>query len=160
MCHMLLDLSKDPFEYYGFLWMSLGHWTFIVYNISFGRIIIQAANSKKCNIKDTISYIPCLRMALAEIAWDCIRSGRGWLQQCHFQTRHINYRQHLFLLTTTLSEKIAHSTGYHHLSHLSVDIQLGGLIKFMEDSGALMTTFGMYIHGQSTRNLYMALQLL
>ena len=36
---------------------------------------------------------------------------------------------------STLSEKIAHSTAYHHLSHLSVDIQLGGLIKFREDSG-------------------------
>ena len=33
----------------------------------------------------------------------------------------------------TLSEEIAHSTIYHHLSQLSVVIQLSGLIKFRED---------------------------
>ncbi len=33
---------------------------------------------------------------------------------------------------TTLSEKIAYPTVYHHLSQLSVDIQLNGLIKFKE----------------------------
>ena len=55
MCHMWLDLSKDPFEYYGFLCMSIGHWTFIAYNISFGRIII--CNSTKCIIKDTGLYM-------------------------------------------------------------------------------------------------------
>ncbi len=33
----------------------------------------------------------------------------------------------------TLSEEIAHSTVYHHLGQLSVDIQLSGLIKFRED---------------------------
>ncbi len=48
---------------------------------------------------DTISYIPCLRVALAEVAWDrfCVplaalgghRSGRGRLQQCHPQTRDV-----------------------------------------------------------------------
>ena len=35
----------------------------------------------------------------------------------------------------TLSEKIAHSTVFHHLSHLSVDIQWSGLIKYRENSG-------------------------
>ncbi len=30
---------------------------------------------------------------------------------------------------STLSEEIAHPTVYHHLSELSVDIQLNGLIK-------------------------------
>ncbi len=41
-------------------------------------------------------------------------------------------------LDPTLSEEIAHSTVYHHLSHLSVDIQLGGLIKFRGVSGVQM----------------------
>ena len=40
----------------------------------------------------------------------------------------------LLYFSPTLSEKIAHSTVYHHPSHLSVDIQLGWLIKFREDS--------------------------
>ncbi len=40
-------------------------------------------------------------------------------------------------LQITLSEKIAHSAVFYHLSHLSVDIQLSGLIKFREDSGVL-----------------------
>ncbi len=31
--------------------------------------------------------------------------------------------------------KIAHHTVYHHLSQLSVDIQLNGLIKYKDDSG-------------------------
>ena len=35
----------------------------------------------------------------------------------------------------TLSEKIAHSTEFHHLNQLSVDIQQSGLIKFRENSG-------------------------
>ncbi len=39
---------------------------------------------------------------------------------------------HLWFLYT-LSEKIAHPTVYHHLSQLSVDIQLNGLIKCRED---------------------------
>ena len=34
----------------------------------------------------------------------------------------------------TLSEKIANPTVYHHLSRLSIDIQLNGLIKCREDS--------------------------
>ncbi len=34
----------------------------------------------------------------------------------------------------TLSEEIAHPTIYQHLSQLSVDIQLNGLIKCREDS--------------------------
>ena len=34
-----------------------------------------------------------------------------------------------------LSEEIAHPTVYHHLSQLSVDIQLSGLIKGRENSG-------------------------
>ncbi len=34
----------------------------------------------------------------------------------------------------TLSEKIAHSIVFHHLSHPSVDIQWSGLIKFKENS--------------------------
>ncbi len=38
----------------------------------------------------------------------------------------------------TLSEKIAHPTVYHHLSQLSVDIQLNGLVKCKEDSGVQM----------------------
>ncbi len=35
-------------------------------------------------------------------------------------------------------KKIAHSTVFHHLSHLSVDIQQSGPIKFRENSGALL----------------------
>ncbi len=38
----------------------------------------------------------------------------------------------------TLLEEIAHPTVYHHLSQLSVDMQLNGLIKCREDSGAKM----------------------
>ncbi len=38
----------------------------------------------------------------------------------------------------TLSEEIANPTLYHHLSQLSVDIQLNGLIKCREDSGVQM----------------------
>ncbi len=34
-----------------------------------------------------------------------------------------------------LSEETAHSTVYHHLSQLSVEIQVSGLIKFREESG-------------------------
>ncbi len=37
-----------------------------------------------------------------------------------------------------LSEETAHPTVYHHLSQLSVDIQLSGLIKCREDSGLLI----------------------
>ncbi len=46
-------------------------------------------------IGNNISNIPCLRVALAKVAWDCFcalgghRSGRGWLQQCHPQTRDV-----------------------------------------------------------------------
>ena len=36
------------------------------------------------------------------------------------------------------TEKIAHLTVYHHLSQLSVDNQLNGLIKRKEDSGVQM----------------------
>ena len=36
-------------------------------------------------------------------------------------------------LSLSLKKKIAHSTVYHHPSHLSVDVQLSGLIKFRED---------------------------
>ncbi len=39
---------------------------------------------------------------------------------------------------TAFSEKIAHPTVYHHLSQLSVDIQLNGLIKSRENSGVQM----------------------
>ncbi len=39
---------------------------------------------------------------------------------------------------TTISEEIAHPTVYHHLSQLSVDIQLNRLIKCWEDSGIQM----------------------
>ena len=38
----------------------------------------------------------------------------------------------------TLSEEIAHSTVYHHLSQISVHIQLNGLINYREDSGVQM----------------------
>ncbi len=41
--------------------------------------------------------------------------------------------------TFTLRKKIAHSTVYHNLSHLYVDIQSGGLIKFRENSGVQMS---------------------
>ena len=41
--------------------------------------------------------------------------------------------------THALSEEIAHPTVYHHLSQLSVDIQLNGLIKCREDSGVPLT---------------------
>ena len=41
-------------------------------------------------------------------------------------------------LKVTLSEEIAHPTVYHHLSQPSVNIQLNGLIKCREDSGAQM----------------------
>ena len=41
----------------------------------------------------------------------------------------------LFLKEVTLSETTPHSTVFHHLSHLSVDIQYSGLIKFKENSG-------------------------
>ena len=40
----------------------------------------------------------------------------------------------LSVFCITLSEKIAHPTVYHHLSQLSVNIQLNGLIKCKEDS--------------------------
>ncbi len=42
------------------------------------------------------------------------------------------------LVTPTLSEEIPHPTVYHHLSQLSVDMQLNGLIKCREDSCAKM----------------------
>ncbi len=38
-------------------------------------------------------------------------------------------------------KKTAHSTAYHHPSHISVDVQLSGLIKFREYSGVQMTAF-------------------
>ncbi len=38
----------------------------------------------------------------------------------------------------TLSEETAHPTVYHHLSQLSVDIQLRGVIKCSEDSGVIV----------------------
>ena len=38
-------------------------------------------------------------------------------------------------LQVTLSEETAHPTVYHHLSQLSVDVQLNALIKCREDSG-------------------------
>ncbi len=41
-------------------------------------------------------------------------------------------------VSPTLSEKIAHPTVYHHLSHLSVDIQLSGMIKCRENPGVQM----------------------
>ncbi len=41
----------------------------------------------------------------------------------------------LHLFKPTLSEEIAHSTVYHHLIQLTVNIQLHGLIKWREDSG-------------------------
>ena len=44
----------------------------------------------------------------------------------------------IYSCMATLSEKIAHPTAYHHLSQLSVDIQLNGLIKCKEDSGVQM----------------------
>ncbi len=46
----------------------------------------------------------------------------------------------LFYVVTwsTLSEESAHPTVYNHLSQLSVDIQLSGLIKFEEVSGVKM----------------------
>ena len=37
-----------------------------------------------------------------------------------------------------VSEEIAHLTVYHHLSQVSVDIQLNGLIKCREVSGVQM----------------------
>ncbi len=53
------------------------------------------------------------------------------LTKCHF------FRC-FFPQLYTLSEKIAHPTVYHHLSQLSVDIQLNGMIKCKEDSGVQM----------------------
>ena len=41
-------------------------------------------------------------------------------------------------LSVHSQKKIAHFTVHHHLSHLSVDIQSGGLIKFREDSSVQM----------------------
>ncbi len=38
----------------------------------------------------------------------------------------------------TLSEETAQPTVYHHLSQMSVDVQLNGLIKYWEDSSFLM----------------------
>ncbi len=38
----------------------------------------------------------------------------------------------------TISEEIAHPAVYHHLSQVSVDIQLNELIKCREDSGVQM----------------------
>ncbi len=40
----------------------------------------------------------------------------------------------IVIANCTLSEEIAHPTVYHHLSQLSVNVQLNGLIKCMEDS--------------------------
>ena len=42
------------------------------------------------------------------------------------------------LRAPTLSGAIAHPTVYHHLSKLSVDIQLSGLIKCRENPGVQM----------------------
>ena len=41
-------------------------------------------------------------------------------------------------LKTTLSEETAHPIVYHYSTHLSVDIQLNGLIKCREDLGVQM----------------------
>ena len=38
----------------------------------------------------------------------------------------------------TLSEETAQPTVYHHLSQISVDMQLSGLIKCREGTGVLM----------------------
>ncbi len=38
----------------------------------------------------------------------------------------------------TLSEETAQPTVYHHLSQVSVDMQLSGMIKCRENSGVLM----------------------
>ncbi len=37
-----------------------------------------------------------------------------------------------------LSEETAQPTVYHHLSQVSVDMQLSGLVKCREDTGVLM----------------------
>ncbi len=42
-----------------------------------------------------ISYIPCLRVALAALGGH--RNGRGWLQQCHPQTRDVMILSSIFI---------------------------------------------------------------
>ena len=51
--------------------------------------------------------------------------------------------------TPALSEKIAHPTVYHHISQLSVDIQLNGPIKCKEDSGVQMKLTQVIFHSLS-----------
>ena len=55
----------------------------------------------------------------------------------------------LKIYLSTLSEEIAHPTVYHHLSQLSVNIQLNGLIKFREDSGVQMQLTKLIFHSLS-----------
>ncbi len=43
-----------------------------------------------------------------------------------------------FFRSIALSEEIAHPTVYNHLSQVSVDNQLSGLVKCSEDSGVQM----------------------
>ena len=51
-------------------------------------------------------------------------------------TNHQLYLQlSTFQINHALSEDIAHPTVYHHLSQLSVDIQLSGMIKCREKPG-------------------------
>ncbi len=71
-----------------------------------------------------------------QISEDCSTQS---MTQSHWKMHrkevHFLYEKSVYvlMLITTLSEEIAHSTVYHHLSQLSVDIQLSGLIKFRED---------------------------
>ncbi len=49
-------------------------------------------------------------------------------------------------IASALSEEMAHSTEYHHLSQFSVNIQLNGLIKCREDSGIQMKLTQLVFH--------------
>ncbi len=47
-------------------------------------------------------------------------------------------------MVIALSEETAQPTVYHHLSQVSVDMQLSGLIKCREDSGVLLQVTQLY----------------
>ena len=53
----------------------------------------------------------------------------------------------------TLREKTANSTVYHHLSHLSVDIQLSKQVEFREDSSIQMQLTWVIFHLLDGRSL-------
>ncbi len=82
------------------------------------RTILGLLNIEQNFVNDSNSYIPCLRVALAEVSWDrfCVpraqrgghRSSRRRLQQCHPQTRDVMILSSCFHLGNVLCQETLH----------------------------------------------------